>query len=331
MFILFVQGSSSYYVSNSVFRLLVQGEETESAEQQGAVEPSAPAPAAVEVAPVPAAVPAAAVEEAVVPTPEPVVEEKEAPAAVSAPVVEESSAVEVTEEPVAKESVSEPEVAAAPAPVPAVAPAAPVDPLRKLNYSDIVKKINSTAVPAPAAVPVAAAPAPAPAPVPVPHKVTTTAAVVPATVYAVYVKQLPEATTSTELAELFSQFGNVVAVDYLPVRSFAFVKYDTAAAANAAVAGSKGLMLHGQPVRAEERNVSRAGYSSSGAGGADRTGGPGGRFRTGGRDGGRDNQRDYRSGDRRTTGTVSGTHTRPMVKTTSNTTTTTVPAVGKSN
>ena len=328
MFILFVQGSSSYYVSNSVFRLLVQGEETESAEQQVDVEPSAPAPAAVEDAPVPAAAQAAAVDEVVVPTPEPVVEEKEVPAAVTAPVVEESSAVEVADEPV-----SEPEVAAVSAPVPAAAPAAPVDPLRKLNYSDIVKKINSAAAPVPAAAPVAVAavPTPAPAPVPVPHKVTTTAAVVPATVYAVYVKQLPEATTSTELAELFSQFGNVVAVDYLPVRSFAFVKYDTAAAANAAVAGSKGLMLHGQPVRAEERNVSRAGYSSSGAGGADRTGGPGGRFRTGGRDGGRDNQRDYRSGDRRTSGTVSGTNTRPMVKNTSNTTSTTVPAVGKSN
>ena len=305
------QASSAYYVSNSVFRLLVPSEE------QGDINSvlvnlAAPAaytqPAAAWTAP------------------------ESQPASVASPAPEESSAAssvdasgdrlsgyvaveallqeaanEAEEVASAPEVVSVPEAKPTPAPVVEVtkpvvaAPAAPVDPLKKLNYSDIVKKINSGAAPvAPAAAPaVVHRAAPTPVAAPAPAAVSST--------NSVYIKQVPEAATSAELHALFSAFGNVVNVDQQAGKSFAFVKFDSAAAVQAAVqatSGDKTLSLHGQNLRVEERNVSRPAGSSSGAG-ANSSGNNGGRGRErdnrdrSGRDGNRENRdRDHKGGDR---------------------------------
>lgn len=203
--------------------------------------------------------------------------------------------------PVAEPEVVTPEVIPAPvavvaatvavaavAAVAAAAPAAPADPLKKWNYSDIVKKLGNDAAPAPAAAPAVVRRAPAPAPVAAPAPASS--------VHSIYIKQVPEAATAAELQTLFSAFGNVVNVDQQAGKSFAFVKFDSAAAVQAAVAatsGDKTLVLHGQNLRVEERNTSRpVGATSSQQNNA-------GRGRSGGRDG-RDNRdsRDNKTGDR---------------------------------
>jgi len=309
--ILIPQASSAYYVSNSVFRLLVPSEE------QGDINSvlvnlAAPAaytqPTAAWTAP----------ESKPVPVASPAPEESSAASSVDASgdrlsgyvAVEallQEAANEAEEIVSTPEAVSVPEVKPTPAPVVEVAkpvvaaPAAPVDPLKKLNYSDIVKKINSGAARvAPAAAPaVVHRAAPAPVAAPAPAAVSST--------NSVYIKQVPEAATSAELHALFSTFGNVVNVDQQAGKSFAFVKFDSAAAVQAAVqatSGDKTLSLHGQNLRVEERNLSRPAGSSSGAG-AHSSGNNGGRGRErdnrdrSGRDGNRENrERDHKGGDR---------------------------------
>lgn len=302
-FLLSNQASSAYYVSNSVFRLLVPSEE------QGDINsvlvnlapPAAqPTPAAAWTAPETKPVPAAS----------PAPEENVAVASVDATgdrlsgyVAVEALLQEAANE--VEEPVSAPEPVAVPEPAPApvvevakpvvVAPvAAPADPKKKLNYSDIVKKVNSGAAPAaPAAAPVVA-PRPTPAPVAAPAPVATSSS------YSVYIKQVPEATTSAELHTLFSAFGHVVSVDQQAGKSFAFVKFDSATAVQAALQAST-LTLHGQNLRVEER--SRPAGSSSGAGANQSNNHGRGRDRDhrdrSGRDGHKDNRdREHKGDDR---------------------------------
>jgi len=208
------------------------------------------------------------------------------PEPAAAPVAEvEAPAPEVIPAPVAVLTATV--AVAAVAAVAAAAPAAPVDPLKKWNYSDIVKKLGSDA-PAPAVAPAVVRRAPAPTPVAAPAPVST--------VHSIYIKQVPEAATAAELETLFASFGKVVSVDQQAGKSFAFVKFESAAAVQAAVAataGDKTLSLHGQNLRVEERNTSRTvGATSAPQNNAGRGG------RTGGRDGARDNKNGDRSAPR---------------------------------
>eukprot|EP00428_Durinskia_dybowskii_P069362 CAMPEP_0170389832 /NCGR_PEP_ID=MMETSP0117_2-20130122/18824_1 /TAXON_ID=400756 /ORGANISM="Durinskia baltica, Strain CSIRO CS-38" /LENGTH=429 /DNA_ID=CAMNT_0010645839 /DNA_START=174 /DNA_END=1463 /DNA_ORIENTATION=- len=304
-FLLSNQGSSSYYVSNSVFRLLVPSEEAEVVDGGVLVQLT---PTAASVAPA-AVVETPAAPVAVVPATKSV-EDAISTAAVAASTTAAATAAEssaaghieaveaLLQEPAELEALATEPAPAATAPAAAAAPiAAPADPNRKWNYSDIVKKINSGA--SPAAAPVQQTRAPAPT-----HKVVPTAPAPAPTpvVYSVYVKQVPEAATAADLTALFSQFGVVTAVDMVSARSFAFVKYDSPAAITAAVAaGAAGkLTVHGQSLRVEERNPTRtAATSSSGAtsgSGRDRDGASGRNRERNGRDG-RDNGKE-RGGDR---------------------------------
>ncbi|KAJ1438535.1 hypothetical protein B484DRAFT_416201, partial [Ochromonadaceae sp. CCMP2298] len=301
----------NYYVSNSVFRLVLDGENNAAAGAGASVSAaaagagasaSAPAPVAVAVE-APAPPPSA-------PAPKTWMERGAAAAPTAAAVIrfvtggdstaatttaastldsaldaavdsllleaEEVEAVEgkdATPPAPAPTPIPTPIPAPAPAPAPtaaaAVTTAAPSDPLKKLNYSDIVKKISEV-------------PAPTPAPRRVSASVPTASAassvgavaVVPAGVgagerglgagaaervggerggHSIYVKQLPEATTSTELRDLFAPFGAVLQADTQVGRSFAFVKFETLAAAQAAVAAGAegGLNVRGAEIKVE--------------------------------------------------------------------------------
>lgn len=115
------------------------------------------------------------------------------------------------------------------------------------SYSDIVKKLaggNDSTVSSSA-----------PAPVSAPNRSA------PATTYAhsVCVKSIPDQTTVDELTSLFSTFGNIVQIDYNPPRTFCFIKFDSLNSMRSALAAAatqpRTLSIRGSQLRVEERIV----------------------------------------------------------------------------
>ena len=90
-----------------------------------------------------------------------------------------------------------------------------------------------------------------------------------------YVKQVPEAATESDVLALFGRFGVVKRVELNGQRGFAFVDYDNAASVQACLVATKeaAISLHGTALKVEERN-SRGGGGPGGnsSGGRNKSG-----------------------------------------------------------
>ncbi len=249
--------NNSFFVSNSVFRLL--SEEAQVEQHAAPVAVAAPQAVPEPVVPSPEPVPE--------PQPEPVVEVQPEPAVEETPSVPSSSATtaEVVEVPETKTE----------APAPA-APVEEVDVTTK-SYSDIVKKLASKnevveetnkkgfrtvpskpapAAPAPAVTtPTAAAPAPAPAPAAVNKRRTD--------VHPVYITGYAKDAKEDELAKLFSQYGEVYQVELVKGKDFGFVKFELESSMQAAL-DNKTLEVDGNVIRIEKRTIPKKPGSKDG-------------------------------------------------------------------
>jgi len=79
--------------------------------------------------------------------------------------------------------------------------------------------------------------------------------------FSIYVNQLPPQTTVSDLHAVFGSFGTILDIDQLAGRSFAFVEFDSSAAMKSAVAAGlqdPRLALHGQVLGVQERNSTRS-------------------------------------------------------------------------
>ena len=78
--------------------------------------------------------------------------------------------------------------------------------------------------------------------------------------FSIYVNQLPPQTTVSDLHAVFGSFGTILDIDQLAGRSFAFVEFDSSAAMKSAVAAGlqdPRLALHGHVLGVQERNSVR--------------------------------------------------------------------------
>lgn len=64
-----------------------------------------------------------------------------------------------------------------------------------------------------------------------------------------FVGGLSRSTTAGDLRTFFSRFGELVEAIVIPSRGFGFVSYQSAAAADAAIAGMNGVEVDGHPLR----------------------------------------------------------------------------------
>lgn len=131
--------------------------------------------------------------------------------------------------------------------------ALPSEPAVPRSYSDIVKKLaggNDSTISSSVPVPVSSTPVSAPT------RNTPTA-----TQYghSVCVKSIPDQTAVDELTTLFSTFGNIVQIDYNPPRTFCFIKFDSLNSMRSALAAAatqpRTLTIRGSQLRVEERIV----------------------------------------------------------------------------
>jgi len=112
----------------------------------------------------------------------------------------------------------------------------------------------------------------------------------------IYVGNMSYSTTDVGLRDAFAQFGNIVEATIVKdketgrPRGFGFVTFDTADAANAAVAGMNGRELDGRTLRVNLAQDNKGGSRTGGGAGRGGFGGGGGRGGFGGgnrdRDGG---------------------------------------------
>lgn len=91
--------------------------------------------------------------------------------------------------------------------------------------------------------------------------------------YSIYVNQLHEDATLTDLNRVFSSFGPILSIEHVSGRSYAFLKYDSQAAVKHAVEHTQPIEILGKVVRVEERNPARGGnHAGDGHSGGDRAG-----------------------------------------------------------
>ena len=64
-----------------------------------------------------------------------------------------------------------------------------------------------------------------------------------------FVGGLSRSTTAADLRTFFSKFGEIADAVVIPSRGFGFVSYQSAAAADAAIAGMNGVEVDGHPLR----------------------------------------------------------------------------------
>lgn len=83
--------------------------------------------------------------------------------------------------------------------------------------------------------------------------------------FSLYVNQLPQGVTSAELQKLFGGYGPIHSIDVLGDRGFAFVKFETLAGLQGAVAHKTTTELRGKLLRMEERNPQKTTTSTLGA------------------------------------------------------------------
>jgi hypothetical protein len=261
--------NNSFFVSNSVFRLL--GEASTAAPMEVSPAPvvaQTPAPAPV---PTPAPVPEPVVEPIPAPQPEPVPEVKPTPE----PVVEEApAAASPTSTATTAEVVDVQETKLEPVVV------EEVDVTAK-SYSDIVKKLAKKTQSAPEenkkgfrtipSKPAATtAPAVAPAAEPVPAAAAASA-VAPATskrqrrtdIFPVYITGYAKDAKEDELLKLFSKYGEVYQVEIVKGKDFGFVKFEEESSMQAAL-DSKTLEIDGNVIRIEKRTVAKKPSSKDG-------------------------------------------------------------------
>jgi hypothetical protein len=129
-----------------------------------------------------------------------------------------------------------------------------------LSYRDMVRAgANKPAAPAPAPAPAPkkkpAAVAPKPAAAPAPASASSSAAAKENEINKLHVR-LPDTATVDEVKAIFTPFGAVVHCDVLNARGYAFVTMESEAAKAAVLAAKDTLMLKGKPLQGvEERNV----------------------------------------------------------------------------
>jgi len=85
--------------------------------------------------------------------------------------------------------------------------------------------------------------------------------------YSIYVNQLHEDATLTDLNRVFSSFGSILSIEHVSGRSYAFLKYDSQAAVKHAVEHNMPIEILGKVVRVEERNPARGGHAEGHSGG----------------------------------------------------------------
>lgn len=246
--------NNSFFVSNSVFRLLSEGSKAE-------VVTSAP----VVPTPTPAPTPAPAVPEPVAAAPAPIPEPQPEPVAPVQPVVE-PTVEEVVTAPSSSATTAEVVEATESKPEPAVVEE--VDVTAK-SYSDIVKKLAANkaaatqeepkkgfrtvptkpvaAVVAPAAAP--ATPAAASTPTPASGKRQRRTDVFP-----VYITGYAKDVKEDELAKLFSQYGEVYQVELVKGKDFGFVKFEEESSMQSAL-DAKTLEVDGNTIRIDKRTI----------------------------------------------------------------------------
>jgi RNA recognition motif-containing protein len=257
--------SPSYYVRNSVFRLL---------RSHSASNHSVAAPTTEEdVSAAEESIANLAVDSPVEPIS---MSEIAAPAHVAAPMEPVSAVSDVTEPstsdaettseaemmtPVESPAAFEPTSAHAPEQTPATVNSGP------MSYRDMLRagaKGGATTAPAPA-------PAPAPkkkAVTPKPAAAASPAAPTEqqASKHVLHVRY-QDSTTVDELKSIFSPFGNIIKCDVLNPKNYAFIQFDHADASQAALAAAPSLALKGKPISVEERNVSTSRQRGSNGGG----------------------------------------------------------------